>query len=260
MFRFPHLFRTLTTTAWTAADNVTEQAEGVFFVTGPASNWVIVRDDSGFILIDGGYPNDGARVEESIRHLGLDPADALAILITHGHVDHTGTAASLSRRHGIPVLCSPEELAHVQGHEKHQVTLGQVLLRVWRPRVLKWMIHALRAGSLKAEPVPNAEAWTPERLLGLPGSPVAVLAPGHTPGNAFLHLPGADAVITGDTFVTGHPLSRHAGPQRLHPMYDSCPERAGRSLIHFDEIHASVILPGHGPALRMPLSAAVAAL
>ena len=43
---------------WTPADGVSEQAPGVFFVEGPASNWVVVRDATGFILIDSGYPAD----------------------------------------------------------------------------------------------------------------------------------------------------------------------------------------------------------
>ncbi len=258
--------------------NVSEQASGVFFVEGPASNWLIVRDDSGFILIDGGYPADRAVVLESVRGFGLDPADAKAMLITHGHVDHTGSAAYFSRTFGTPILCSPEELPHVQGKEKHQVTIGQVLLRAWRPRVFRWMLHVIKAKALQAEPATRAEAWTPEKLQDLPGHPEAILLPGHTPGNVALLLPAAQAIAVGDTFVSGHPISTRSGPQMLHKMYHSDPAAAlvsAQSLAlaksptaaHSPDterspgaVQAKVILPGHGPALHMSLAEALSAL
>ncbi|MDI2036363.1 MBL fold metallo-hydrolase [Paenarthrobacter nitroguajacolicus] len=251
---------------------ISEPVPGVHFVEGPASNWIIVRDApapasvaatpaaAGFIVIDGGYPADRDLVLSSIRQLGLEPADARAMLITHGHVDHTGSAAYFSRTFGTPVLCSPEELAHVQGKEKHQVTLGQVLLRVWRPRVFRWMLHVIKAKALQAEPATRAEAWTPDKLAGLPGRPEAITVPGHTPGNVAVLLPDAGAIAVGDTFVTGHPISSKQGPQMLHRMYHSNPAAALSSARQLESLQANVILPGHGPALQMSLSEAVSKL
>ncbi|MFJ6536647.1 MBL fold metallo-hydrolase [Paenarthrobacter sp. NPDC091711] len=240
--------------------NVSEPASGVFFVEGPASNWLVVRDESGFFLIDGGYPADRDLVLESVRVLGLDPADAKAMLITHGHVDHTGSAACFSQTFGTPILCSPEELAHVQGKEKHQVTIGQVLLRAWRPRVFRWMVHVIKAKALQAEPATRAEAWTSAKLQALPGQPQAILLPGHTPGNVALLLPGAGAIAVGDTLVSGHPISRTSGPQMLHRMYHSDPAAALASAGSLVTVQANVILPGHGPALHMPLAEALSTM
>lgn len=239
---------------------VSEPAPGVFFVQGPASNWIIVRDDSGFILIDSGYPADAPLVLDSIRGLGLRPEDAKAILVTHGHVDHLGSAAQFARLYGTPVLCSPAELAHVQGHEKHQVTLATVISRSWNPRVLKWMIHAISAGALRAEPVPAAEAWTKELLHTLPGRPEAVNVPGHTPGSAVLVLPAAGAVVTGDALVTGHAVSTSTGAQMLDPMFHSDPAGVVPALSALEGIDASVLLPGHGPAVSMPLADAISSV
>jgi glyoxylase-like metal-dependent hydrolase (beta-lactamase superfamily II) len=245
---------------------ISEPAPGVHFVEGPASNWIIVRDApasadrSSFLLIDGGYPADRDLVLESITGLGLDPANAKAMLITHGHVDHTGSAAYFSRTYGTPVLCSPEELAHVQGREKHQVTFGQVIIRAWRPRVFRWLVHVIKAKALQAEPAVLAQAWTPETLASLPGRPEAILVPGHTPGNAAILLPDAEAIAVGDTFASGHPISTHSGPQMLHRMYHSDPAAALKAAHSLGGVQAHVILPGHGPALRMSLAQAVATL
>jgi glyoxylase-like metal-dependent hydrolase (beta-lactamase superfamily II) len=248
------------TRGWNLASRISQPSPGVFFVEGPASNWLVVRDETGFMLIDSGYPSDRPLVLESIRHLGLRPADARAMLITHGHVDHTGSAAYFSEAYGTAILCAPEELDHVQGREKHQVTFAQVIVRAWRPRVFRWMVQVIRAGALKAKPATRAKAWSMETLKNLPGRPEAILLPGHTPGNAAILLPRAGAIAVGDSFVTGHPLSRKDGPQMLHPMYHTDPAMALAATRRLDGIDASVVLPGHGSASHMSLADALAAL
>jgi len=64
----------------------------------------------------------------------------------------------------------------------------------------------------------------------------------------------------GDSFVSGHPLSRQGGPQMLHPMFHTDAAQALSETHRLDGTDAAVVLPGHGPALRMPLADALAAL
>ncbi|WP_253951381.1 MBL fold metallo-hydrolase [Paenarthrobacter sp. CM16] len=111
-----------------------------------------------------------------------------------------------------------------------------------------------------AEPATRAEAWTAEALRSLPGKPEAILLPGHTPGNVALLLPDAGAVAVGDTFVSGHPISTKSGPQMLHRMYHADAATALAAARSLRTVQANVILPGHGPALHMPLAEALAAL
>lgn len=244
---------------WDVTARTTEPADGVFLVEGPASNWIIVRDHTGYLIVDGGYPADTPLVLKSLRHLGLNPADAAAMLITHGHVDHTGSAAYFAKNFNTPILCSASELAHVQGLEKHQVSFRQVLPRLWRPRVLRWMLHAIAAGALKAEPARGARAWTEAELRALPGSPVPVLSSAHTPGHTSYLFPAASALVAGDLLVTGHPLSSTLGPQVLDPIFHLHPRQAVAAMDVLIGLGASLILPGHGPVLRSEPAAAVAA-
>jgi glyoxylase-like metal-dependent hydrolase (beta-lactamase superfamily II) len=122
------------------------------------------------------------------------------------------------------------------------------------------MLHVVKAGALTARPATRARAWDAATLRSLPGRPEAILIPGHTPGNAAILIPTAGAIAVGDSFASSHPLTRKTGPQMLHRMYHSDPDAALEATRRLDGVHASVVLPGHGPALRMPLAEALAAL
>jgi glyoxylase-like metal-dependent hydrolase (beta-lactamase superfamily II) len=246
--------------AWSAAGAVTEPAPDLFFVEGPASNWIISREGQSFTIIDGGYPGDLPKVLQSIRYTGLRPGHAAAMLLTHGHVDHTGSAAWFSTEYGTVVLSSPGEHRQLLGEEKFQVSPAQVLVRAWRPRVFGWLVHVLRAGGLQENDIPAAGVWDEHQLAGLPGGPVAVPTPGHTPGHTAYRLPGAGAVATGDALVTGHPISSGSGPQLLHPMYHHDVGAAVRALEALAGVPEQLVLPGHGPAMTLDLAAAAAAL
>lgn len=230
--------------------SLSQQGAGVFMVQGPASNWVIMTENDVFTLIDGGYPSDTGRVLESIKHLGLDPRAAQAMLITHGHVDHTGAANYFADEFGTPVLSSEEEHPQLLGTERFQVAPRQIIMRAWNPKVFIWMLHVIRSGGRQGTNVPSAGVWSPVELAKLPGSPVPLATPGHTPGHTAFHLPGADVLVSGDALVTGHPISHVEGPQMLHPMFHSDVAGACAALEMFDGIMAETVIPGHGPAFK----------
>lgn len=237
---------------------LSEPARDVFFVEGPASNWIILRRGSAFTLIDGGYPGDLPLVLASLADAGLHPADAAAVLITHAHIDHAGTAGHFAAAHSIPVLCSVPELPYLLGEDRDQVSVRTILSRVWQPSVLHWAWHVLASGGASRVAVLTAAAWADDgELAALPGSPVAVPTPGHTPGHCAFYLPAARAAVTGDALVTGHAISRHTGPQMLDSMFHSDGAGARRSLAQLGKLDASLLLPGHGPAVRTAVGRAV---
>ncbi|MBW4096361.1 MAG: MBL fold metallo-hydrolase [Acidobacteria bacterium] len=227
-------------------------------IQGPASNWIILRDGDAFTLVDTGYPADRNLVLASIAHLHLDPANCAAILLSHGHVDHTGSAHFFHTTYGTPVYASPAELAHVRGQEKHQVTVGQSLARAWRPRVAAWMVHAIRAGALGADVVSEARAWTQDILNELPGSPQAIVNGAHTPGHTVFSLDDGKVLLTGDSIITGHPLSARTGPQLLHPMFHYRQKEIVPSLDSFKDVPATILIPGHGPLIHLSVTDAIA--
>ncbi|MET4061805.1 glyoxylase-like metal-dependent hydrolase (beta-lactamase superfamily II) [Arthrobacter sp. UYP6] len=241
--------------------SLTEPAPDVWFAEGPASNWVILRRGKNFTLVDGGYPGDLPLVLASLDDAGLDPADAAAVLITHAHVDHAGTAGYFAAAYGVSVLCSASELPYLRVEDKDQVSAARILRRAWQPAVAHWAWHILASGGASRVAVLTARAWHDDvELAALPGSPVAVPTPGHTPGHTAFYLPAAHAVATGDALVTGHALSRTRGPQMLDSMFHSDDDGARRSLAQLGRLDASLLLPGHGPAVATGARQAVGAV
>lgn len=232
---------------------VTEVVNGVYLVHHPLVSWVLLTDGDAVTVIDTGYPGLHDEVVASIRQVRHEPADVEAILITHAHIDHTGGAEQLSVLTGAPVLVHPLELAHARGEEHHALTPAGLAVNLWRPRVLPWTLAALRVGVAGTQGVATARAFSPSGPLDVPGRPVPVVTPGHTPGHTIFHLPERGVVITGDALVTGHPISSVTGPQLLPQMFDHDRTGTVQALETISALDASIVLPGHGPAHHGPV-------
>jgi len=227
-------------------------ADGVHFVEGPASNWVVLSGDGTVSLIDAGYPGDIGLVRASIREVA-GSAPLVAIAVTHGHSDHTGGINPLLT--GSPnaiVLTGDAEVPNVRRDVTYQVTAGAVLPHLIKPRFAGWLRHAIQAGGLQDVAVKKASGLADGAEFTLSGHTLrARITPGHTPGHTAYELPDIRAVATGDALVTGHAVSRATGPQSLHPMFhhDTASAVAQAKKLHREWIDWT-LLPGHGALLR----------
>ncbi|MGV9639850.1 MBL fold metallo-hydrolase [Streptomyces sp. NPDC003514] len=224
-------------------------ADGTYLVHGSNTNWIILTEDDAVTLVDTGYPGDRAALLASLAEVGSAPEAVQAVLITHAHNDHLGSAEHLRATFGTPVYLHEAEVPHARREFLHQVNVGTVLRNGWRPGVLPWAVHALRSGGTEHVPVASPQAFPGSGALDLPGRPVPVHTPGHTDGHCAYHLPEAGVVISGDALVTGHPTSRIEGPQLLPDMFHRERARTLASLAVFEKLDGDVLLPGHGPAL-----------
>ncbi|MFE5752766.1 MBL fold metallo-hydrolase [Streptomyces massasporeus] len=233
--------------------DVQQVADGTFLVHGSNTNWVILTEGDAVTLVDTGYPGDRDQVLASLAQVGSSPEAVAAVLITHAHNDHLGSAEYLRAAYGTPVYLHEAEVPHARREFLHQVSVGTVLRNGWRPGVLPWAVHALRSGGTTPVPVTAPQAFPTAGALDLPGRPVPVHTPGHTDGHCAYHLPGTGVLISGDALVSGHPTSRVEGPQLLPDMFHHERPRALASLDVLAELDGELLLPGHGPVHRGPV-------
>lgn len=70
--------------------------------TGVA-NTFIVENSRGVMIVDAGIPHQARRIINALRARGHSPQDVRLILITHGHIDHAGSAVALKKLTGAPI-------------------------------------------------------------------------------------------------------------------------------------------------------------
>lgn len=69
-----------------------------------SANVYVVEENGHRLMIDAGNPGDEMRYEALMRESGIDPATIDFAILTHGHIDHAGTAAFFQERYGIQII------------------------------------------------------------------------------------------------------------------------------------------------------------
>lgn len=233
------------------APTLVQVTDTVHLARGHAVNWTLVADDTGVMLIDAGYPGDREGVLASLRKLGYEAGDVRAILLTHAHIDHLGSAIWFASEHGTPVYCHTDEVGHAKREYLEQASVFDVALRLWKPRWAVWGIHVVRSGGLIRDGIPTTEPLTAEVAAGLPGRPTPVATPGHTGGHCSYVVDGV--LASGDALITGHPLLGRGGPQLLPAVFSHSQSNCLRSLDALALLDTDVLLPGHGDVWRGPI-------
>lgn len=136
-------------------------------------------------VIDTGAPGSGAEIFSAAPSLEQ-------IVLTHGHVDHCGSAAELHAVTGAPVLAGAHDAAVIRG----EAVMAPPVFEDWeRP------IHKQVAAGLPtvAPPVPVHRELRDGDVLDLGGGAEILAIPGHTEGSIAIHLPRHRVLFTGDT-------------------------------------------------------------
>jgi len=212
-----------------------------------------VRAGSSWALIDAGWANDASRIERAAGSLfGADSRPA-AILLTHCHPDHAGSALPLARIWDCAVYVHPDELPIAIADFAAMVASAGPLDR-WVVLPLMRAMGRRRREKVLSRSNLREVARTFEPDVGVPGLPgwECIPTPGHTPGHVSYFRASDRVLITGDALVTlkvnswaGLLLGRPglSGP----PWYTTWSRRAARQSVDtLARLEPTVLAGGHG--------------
>ncbi len=223
----------------------------VVFFSQPKGDWV---------LIDAGLPGTAGMIARSAEaRFGAD-RPPVAIVLTHGHIDHVGALRTLAEQWDVPIYAHVLEHPYLNGtsaYPKPDTGVGGGImsrLASLFPRgpldVGTWL-SALPADGH----VPFMDGWR------------WIHTPGHSVGHVSLWREADGCLIAGDAFITTAQESAYAVATQepeLHgpPMYFTPDwQKAEASVRTLAALQPETVVTGHGRAMRGPaMRAALARL
>ncbi|WP_173923516.1 MBL fold metallo-hydrolase [Agromyces sp. Marseille-P2726] len=232
---------------------------GVHLLEHAYVNCYLLEEDGELTVIDTAHPSTWPIVAHAIRAIGRAPADVRGVVLTHAHFDHLGFAHRAQDEWDVPVLGHVKE-QYIAAHPyRYAHENPRLIYPIRHPKAIPALFGMLRAGALQVRGIVGLEPLVPGEVLGLPGHPRVIFTPGHTYGHCALHLPAADAVLSGDALVTFDPYTGGTGPQIVSGAATADSAQALASLTAIADTAASVVLPGHGAPWLDGASTAVTA-
>jgi len=178
-------------------------AEGVVRLGTDLCNWFLLESAGRVVVVDTGLPSYRPQLERGLAVLGRVPADVEAVVVTHDHVDHTGSAATLARELGVPV--------HIHAAERKSRRERSTLPYLRHRSAWVFLTHLRTSG--KPEPINGVETF--EDGAKLPGGLRAIHTAGHTPGHCVFVHESRGLLFAGDLICTRNPLTGGPGPELL---------------------------------------------
>jgi glyoxylase-like metal-dependent hydrolase (beta-lactamase superfamily II) len=200
----------------------------------PIVNAYAVRERDGFNLIDASTAGEEHAILGLLAGLEQQSPDRVRIydiLLTHGHDDHTGSAAALAALAGARVIAPRDEAAVLSGE------------RAAAPPVLAgWEVPLFEEVTPRVPPAPPV---VPGRLvvdgdrLGWQHDARIVASPGHTPAHISVWFEGDRVLVAGDA------LASHDG-QPMVGVFNADPPAAAATARHLTTLDVDVACFGHG--------------
>lgn len=207
----------------------------VYFLGEPGGPWVVV---------DTGLPHSAALTRQAAaERFGAD-ARPEAVVLTHGHFDHAGSARELAEAWDVPIYAHPLELPFLTGRSDYppqDPTMGGAIAFLAR-----FFPHAGYDLGDRVRPLPEDG-----RVPGVDGWQW-LHTPGHTPGHVSLFRPADGVLVAGDALATmdldawsaqvTKPRRLSRAPAPFTPDWQA----AHRSVARLVDLRPSLVAAGHG--------------
>jgi glyoxylase-like metal-dependent hydrolase (beta-lactamase superfamily II) len=212
------------------------------------SNVYFLGNSHAWILVDAGVVGYADAIREAAAHRFGPDSRPRAIVLTHGHFDHTAGALELARRWDVSVYAHPLEFPYLTGKSRYPMkdpTVGGAMAFMSRffPAKTNNIEDVLLDLPATGE-VPGLDGW------------MTVFTPGHAPGHIALWRESDRTLIAGDALATADldswygivsqkpKISRPASPF----TFDWGKARA--SVRTLADLKPRVIAAGHGEPMK----------
>lgn len=151
------------------------------------SNCYIIKTESSILMIDSCHSGDAAMIEKLLTEKGIAPQEIDLLILTHGHMDHTGTAEHFKNKYQTPIAMDPIDC-----------TILDIESRGLIGAVIKFLSQKELHVSLKIQPDIHLVHGQRMDQYGLAAQIIAL--PGHTRGSVGILLDDGN-LIAGDMFM-----------------------------------------------------------
>jgi glyoxylase-like metal-dependent hydrolase (beta-lactamase superfamily II) len=223
--------------------NVKQIAPDVVRIPVKIGNCYLVGNSTEWVLLDAGTEGNHDRIRHIAEQNFGEDGRPDAIVLTHGHFDHAGSAGALAESWNVPIYAHRLELPYLTGRSEYpppDPTVGGFMSQMIRLFPNKKYDYSEYIRELPLDNLPAMNGWS------------VFETPGHTPGHVSFYRESDGVLLAGDAFCT---VDQNSAIKVLTmkpevcvppPYYTSDWDSAYESVQLLADLEPDVIGAGHG--------------
>ncbi len=157
-------------------------------------NSFLLKTDDALLMIDAGWPNKTEEIFAAVRESAHNPADIRHLVLTHGHIDHAGSAAEVRRRTGARTYAHDIDLELINKGEAERP--GTAVTPGFIPAIAYLLFIKYRGKTYESFPVD--QVLKDGEVLPMVDDIEVIHSPGHCAGHVALLLRQDGVLVAGD--------------------------------------------------------------